>query len=177
MSKNEKFSWTDSCGDASYDEVLLIKWIMDIGNPDVIVRAQVLRNNISNTNSAKLNNKIPKMLKHVKKTMDLIRDLGENHDNLLEDTFNALLSAPNSHFVDFFDKEKLTWQARKKMHTFNTLSEVAKTIYNNIQINQSWDSLDPKDAKILSLTTPVQQLTKPALVTQVDQHPKLEDAA
>ena len=80
---------------------------MDIDNHDVTVGAQVLRNKISNENWATFNNEIPKRLKHAKKTMDLIRDLGETHSNLLTDTFNALLSAPNSRFADFFDKEKL----------------------------------------------------------------------
>ena len=98
MSKIENFSWTDSHGDEFYDGCLLIKLIMDIGNPNVTVGLQVLRNKVSNTNSAKFNNEITKMLKYLKTTMDLIRDLGETPDNLLEDTFNALISAPNSSF-------------------------------------------------------------------------------
>ena len=46
-----------------------------------------------------------------------------------------------------------------------------------MQSNQSWDSLDTKDAKILALKTQIEQLTKTVLVTQVDQDPKSEDTA
>ena len=43
---------------------------------------------------------------------------------------------------------------------FETLVEIAKTIYNNIISNETWDVIDPKNAQILALTNKVEELQK-----------------
>ena len=132
LTDKDKFAWCDSNGDVFYDGPMIIKVMRDACNPDTKVGVQVLRNKITNANSAGYAHDIPKMLKDIKMNMDLIRDLGETHDNLLEDAFNALLSAPNSRFVDYFDKQKLAWQGGTVTCTFQTLSETAKSMCNNM---------------------------------------------
>ena len=64
--------------------------------------------------------------------MILITDQGETHDNLMKDSFNALLNVPNTEFHQYFSLEMMGWQGGTKVHTYEDLAEMAKTIYNNM---------------------------------------------
>ena len=64
-------------------------------NPETKVGSQVLRDKISNSKSAMFDNDVSKMMEHIASTMILVTDQGETHDNLMKDTFNALLTAPS----------------------------------------------------------------------------------
>ena len=102
------------------------------------------------------------MLEHISSTMTNITDLGETHDNLMKDTFDALLSAPNTEFHQYFSLQKLSWQGGTKQFTYDELAHLAKTIYNNMVSSGAWDAVDPKDAKIMALSTQLQQLQTPS---------------
>ena len=78
---------------------MICKIIIGICNLETKVGVQVLRNKIAETKSATFKHKILDMLEHIKSTIDLIKKMGETHDNLLKDTFRALLTAPNTRFV------------------------------------------------------------------------------
>ena len=131
-------------------------------NPETKVGVQSLQDKIIGTKSATLRYNIPDMLEHIKSTMDLIKDMSETHDNLLKDTSGALLIAPNTHFTQFFEYEKILWEARKH-YNYNTLDSMAKTVYNNMHTNKTWNTVDPKDTKILVLHTKI---------TKVKEEPK-----
>ena len=72
--------------------------------------------------------------------MDLIEDIG------------ALLKAPNTHFSRFYIHEKLLWEDGKN-YNFGILDYMVKTVCNNMCCDKKWDSVDPKDAKIIALCT------------------------
>ena len=57
----------------------------------------------------------------------------------------------------FFSQEKMRWEAGK-ICIFESLSEMTKSMYNNIVMNNKWDAVDPKDAQIMALTTKVHEL-------------------
>ena len=154
MNKKKYFTWYETSGEIFYDGLMICKIVMDICNPETKVGVQVLRNKIAETKSATFKHKIPDMLEHIKSTMDLIEEMGETHDNLLKDTFGALLTAPNTRFTQFFEHEKMLWEAGKH-YDFDTLDSMAKTVYNNMCTDQSWNALDPKDAKIVALRTEI----------------------
>ena len=42
---------------------------------------------------------------------------------------------------------------------YETLAELAKSIYNNMILNGSWNAINPKDAQIMALTTKVNELS------------------
>ena len=145
MTIEDCFSWTDDNGDTYYNGVILLFLVMDTVNPTTKVSMQNLRNKIAKANSALFQHDIPEMLKYIKNQYDLIMEMGETHDNLLINTFDAILSALNTQFIMFFSQEKMRWEAGK-VHTFKSLSEIAKSICNNMVTNNKWDAVYPKDA-------------------------------
>jgi len=146
MTMKKKFTWKDSNGDNFYDGLAMAYLIVLECNPETKISVQVLRNLISSTKASEYSNNIPDILQHISSTMDKIVEMGETHDNLMKNTFDALLTAPNTVFHQYFTLEKMSWQGGTKTYTFDQLSEVAKTIYNNMVSNGTWNDVDPKDA-------------------------------
>ena len=157
MIRKKHFTWYTTMGEDFYDRVMMSYLLMDTCNPETKVSIQVLHNKITGTKSADYSYEVPKILDHISSTMDLITELGETYDSLLKDTFDALLSIPNTKFHQFFEMEKLRWESGKQFD-FDSLSNIAKSIYNNMVSNQTWDSVDPKDAQIMALSTEVAAL-------------------
>ena len=98
MMMKKKFTWRDSNEDNFHDGLAMAFIIILECNPETKVSVQVLRNQISGTKASAFSNNIPDMLQHIAGTMDKIIELGETYDNLIKDTFDALLSAPNMVF-------------------------------------------------------------------------------
>ena len=48
-------------------------------------------------------------LEDIASAMTNIKDLGENHDELMKDTLDTLLAAPNTEFHQFLPLEKISW--------------------------------------------------------------------
>ena len=76
--------------------------------------------------------------------------MGETHDNLMKGTFDTLLTSPNTVFRQCFQLENTNWQGGAKMHNFEQLSTVAKSICNNMINSGTWNAADAKDAQILA---------------------------
>ena len=157
MTRKKYFTWYTTMGEDFYDRVMMSYLLMDTCNSETKVSIQVLHNKITGTKSADFSYKVSKMLDHISSMMDLISELGETHDLLFKDTFDALLSISNIRFYQFFEMEKLRWKSGKQFD-FDSLLNIAKSIYNNMVSNQSWDSVDPKDAQIMALTIEVAAL-------------------
>ena len=100
--------------------------------PETKVGVQVLRDKISNTKSVMFDNDVSRMMEHIASTMILITDQGETHDDLMKDSFNALLTVHNTEFHQHFSLEMMEWQGGTKVYTYEDLAKMAKTIYNNM---------------------------------------------
>ena len=129
-------------------------------NPETKVGVQALRCKISNSKSAMFDNCVSKMMEHIAITMMLITDQGETYDNLMKDTFNAFLTVLNTEFHPHFSLEMMEWQGGTNVCTYEDLAEVAKTIYNNMFTAGTWDAVDPKDARIMALSTQLEEISK-----------------
>ena len=110
MTQKDTFTWFDSNGDNVHGGVMMSFLLILECNPETKVGVQVLRNLITNAKSSAFDNNISNMLDHVASTMSRIRDLGETHDNLMKDAFEALPTAPNSECHQYFSLQKLGWQ-------------------------------------------------------------------
>ena len=99
-------------------------------------------------------------------------EIVETHDNLLKDTFDDLLTVPNTICRNYFELENVSWQGGTKTYTYDQLAEVAETTHNDVVSNGTWDSIDHKDAQIMALHTNIDELTKTKqvdLATTVDK--------
>ena len=132
MTQKAAFTWFDSNGDTMHDGVMMAYLIVVECNPETKVGVQILRDSISNAKSSLFAHDVSDMLEHIASTMTNVTDLGETHENLMKDTFDALLTAPNTEFHQRFSLQKLSWQGGTKQFTCDELAHLAKTIYNNV---------------------------------------------
>ena len=86
-----------------------------------------------------------------------IREKGQKHEDFHHDLFKALETVPNSDFAAHVRDEKRKWEIGGTKSSDQLILEVV-TIYNNAVASNRWETKDPKDAKILALTTQVEQL-------------------
>ena len=68
------------------------------------------------------------------------------------DTYTALLSGKNDVFNNFVQRGKDEWELGKDQN-FEDVMENATIKYNNMVKQKLWSQTDPKDTKILALTT------------------------
>ena len=113
---------------------------------------------MSSAKALALNENIPEMLEYIASVMDGIREMDETHDNLMKNTFDALLTVPNAMFRQLFQLEKMSWQGGTKTHDFDQLSTVAKSIYNKMITSGAWNAAETKDAQMLELPAKIEEL-------------------
>ena len=93
------------------------------------------------------------MQKHYKK----IIDKGFKHDDYLLNLYNALKPVPNKSFKKWVTNDNQAWELGSKK-TPSELITNAVTLYNNAVHSKSWNRPDPKDSKIIALTTQLEKL-------------------
>ena len=101
-----------------------------------------------------------------------IEEKGQTHQDYQLDLFNALQTVPNPDFAAFICDERQAWEIEGEKKPDQIIAE-ALTIYNDAVSADRWDNKDPKDAKILALTTQVETLVEAqklysAMVTSKD---------
>ena len=101
----KKFMWKDSNGDNFYDGFAMEFLIELECKLETKASVQVLRDQISSAKVLALNSNIPDMLEHITSVMVRIREIGETHDNLMKDAFDALLTIPNTACHQYFQPE------------------------------------------------------------------------
>ena len=72
---------------------------------------------------------------------------------------NALATIPNASFKSFVRTERQKWELGGNKTAREIISE-SLTIYNDAVSAHTWTTTDPKDAKIIALTTKVDKLLK-----------------
>ena len=88
-----------------------------------------------------------------------IQEKGQTHENYVLDLFNALSTVPNSDFAAHIRDERRAWElGMDKSH--EEIVAKAVTIYNNAVSANRREEKDPKDAKILALTTRIDELVE-----------------
>ena len=81
----------------------------------------------------------------------LITEMNDRHDDVVLDTYIALLLGKNDIFNNFVQRGKDDWELGKDQ-TFDDVMENATVKYNNMVKQKLWSQTDSKDAKILALT-------------------------
>ena len=75
---------------------MILFLVIDTVDLTIKVGAQNLRNKIAKANLALFQHNISEMQKYIKNQYDLIIEIGETHENLSINTFDAILSTPNT---------------------------------------------------------------------------------
>ena len=86
-----------------------------------------------------------------------ITEKGQTHEDYILDLFNNLASMPNSDFLAHIRDEQRAWELGEDKKYDEVIAK-SITIYNNAVSVEIWKEKDPKDAKILVLTTGIDEL-------------------
>ena len=159
--RKKEFAFYDSRGYENIDGACLLKAIFDKIDPNVIVGVDLLRQKIEQTKLHQFKNNVDDMLTSIEESYQKIIENRSSCESIRRYTINALLSGPNDDFNRFIkgikdDIDSQTGVNRNLRHDQIILA--ARSKYNNMEATGEWSKVDPKDAKILALTTRLESL-------------------
>ena len=154
--KEGKYKWTGN-GKVEYDGPTILWLLLQSCNPSTRVGVSELKTDLRQATSAKFKHNVKDLTDYMSSTYREITEKGQQHQDYLLDLFNALGTVSNSDFAAFVREERQSWEIGGAKDADQLIAE-ALTIYNNAVSANRWEYSDPKDAKILALTTKVDQL-------------------
>lgn len=162
------FSWLDgTTGEYNYDGPTILHILMASVNPNTRVGVSGLKEKIRMAKMGAFNHNVKDMLTDIASNYNLIVEQGFSHDDIIMDTFNALLTSKNMEFTTYIQRHKDEWEEGKS-YTLDAISIDAVNKFNNMVHQKLWNKADPKDAKLLALTTEVQDLKSQLKCTAVE---------
>ena len=156
--KSSKYTWTGQ-GDEEIDGPAILWILMQTCNPSTRVGVSELKEELRSANSAKFGHDIQKLTDFMSSKYREIKEKGQTHEDMILDVFNAFKTVPNPDFAAHVRDERKNWELGGDKDVDQIMSE-ALIIYNNAITANRWRTSDPKDAKILALTTQVEKLVE-----------------
>ena len=154
--KESKYKWSGH-GKVEYDGPTILRLLLQSCNPSTRVGVLELKTDLREADSAKFKHNVKDLTDYMSSKYREIQEKGQQHQDYLLDLFNALKTVPNSDFAAFVRDERQAWEIRGTKDADQLIAKCL-TIYNNAVSSNRWEYSDPKDAKILALTTKVNQL-------------------
>jgi len=151
-----KYTWTNANKD-ELDGPTMLWLLLQSCNPSTRVGISELKTDLRNATSSKFQHNVKTLTDYLSSKYREIEERGQEHQDFLLDLFNALQTVPNPDFAAKIRDERQAWEIGGDKPADQIIAE-ALTIYNNAVSQNRWDNKDPKDAKIMALTTEVQQL-------------------
>jgi hypothetical protein len=157
--KESLYLWKSSTGEFFYDGGTMLQILVEKVNPTTRVGVVNLKDKIRNCKLANFGHNVRDMLDNIISLNDEIEERGFTHDDLVYDIFQALLSGNNEAFSSFVQRKKDDWDIGNDM-TSDEIVTSAVQKYNNMVMQKTWKQTESKNAKIVALTTQVQNLEK-----------------
>jgi len=161
--RKKEFAFYDSRGYENIDGACLLKAIYDKIDPNVIVGVELLRTKIEQTKLHQFKNNVDDMLTSIEESYQKIVENKSSCESIRRYTINALLSGPNADFNRFIKNIKDDIDSQTGVNKdlpYDQIILAARSKYNNMEATGEWGQVDPKDAKILALTTRLECLEK-----------------
>ena len=152
------YQWINSQGQSEFDGPTVVWYIIHIVKPTTVVGVSQYKTLIGQARLPAFNHNVRDMLTKMEQDYQHIIMEGQKHEDYLLHIFNALGSSKNDEFRTYIAGLKRDWESGEKEFTPDSLSCKALRVYNNMVSNNEWNSQDPKDTKIMALTTSVTKL-------------------
>ena len=156
--KSSKYTWSGH-GDEEMDGPTILWILMQTYNPSTRVGVSELKEELRSATSAKFGHDIQKLTDFMSSKYRKIKEKGQRHEDMILDVFNAFKTVPNPDFAAHVRDERKRWELGGDKDLDQIMSE-ALIIYNNAITANRWQTTDPKDAKIVALTTQVEKLVE-----------------
>ena len=159
--KKKDFSFTDSNGAEKLDGPIMLWFVLNRINPSIIVGVEKYRKKLQNLRMHMVKNDVNEMCDKIEEYMNLLTKLEGTCESIDRYTYEALISGPNDQFNAFLqrindDIESASGYYRD--YDWTDIISACRTKANNMQSTGNMDKVDPRDAKILALTTKVEEL-------------------
>ena len=160
--KKSMFSFLDaSTGTVSLDGPTMLKIALAKFDPNVVVGIEIQRQKLETIKLHTFKNNVDEMCDEIEGIMKMIMGCGKDCESIRRYTITALLSGPNAKFNSFIDRLNDDIESQtgvNKAMDWRDIIDAARIKYNNMNSANSWDTVDPRDAKLLALTTQIETL-------------------
>lgn len=161
--QSDKFTFIDTSGNAKEDGPTKLFLILKDQDPSTLVNIENHRSSIESAKLQDYKNNVKEMISDIQKHHKIILDNGSEYDDstYLRHIYQALVSGPNDKFNNKINDIWSDVQSGLGYHAKIKPSELlltANTYYNNLVSDKSWDKVDPDKARIMALTTELEQL-------------------
>lgn len=156
--KKKYYTWTASNGETYLDGVTMLQICITIIRPTTRVGVSSVKDAIRDCKLSSFSHNVADMLDHISSLLEQIEDQGGTHDDIVYDTFAALLTTKNDTYRNFVAGLKDDWDTGTEDFDLDSLSARALAKYNNMAKDKSWSTSSEKDSKIVALTTKVEML-------------------
>ena len=156
--KAKLFTWKGH-GEEEMDGPTILWLLLQICNPSTRVGVAELKDDLRKATLAKFQNNVKLLTDYMSSKYRNIQEKGQSHEDYILDLFNALASVPNSDFSALIRDERRNWELGADKSPDEIIAK-AVPIYNNAVSASRWEEKDPKDAKILALTTRIDELVE-----------------
>ena len=166
--KSKQFTWSGH-GDEEIDGPTLRWLLLQMCNPSTRVGVAELKDDLRKATSAKFQHNVKELTDYMSSKYRNIQEKGQNHEDYILDLFNALDMVPNSDFSAHIRFERRAWEMGADK-SYDEIIVKAVTLYNNAVSANRWSEKDPKDAKIMALTTRLEALIEDKMAAFTTDH-------
>ena len=160
--EKEEFEFIDTAtGDIVFDGIIMLFLALNKYDPSVVVGVECLRIKLETIRLHAYKNNVKELSKDFQRTVKDIRRLGGTCESTRRYLMTALMSGPNAKFNSYIDRINDDIEAKSgpyKDFTVESIMSAATTKYETMDRTGDWSKVDPRDAKLLALTTEASSL-------------------
>ena len=160
--QKEEFEFIDAAtGDIVFDGIIMLFLALNKYDPSVVVGIECLRIKLETIRLHGYKNNVKELSKDFQRTVKDIRRLGGTCESTCRYLMTALMSGPNAKFNSYIDRINDDIEAKSgpyKDFTVESIMSAATTKYETMDRTGDWSKVDPRDAKLLALTTEASSL-------------------
>ena len=163
------YEWRDpKTSEIEEDGATMLKVLIDYMKPSVRSGLKEFKTIIQRAEAKLYENNPVKMITAMESAYDEITvKQGGSYDSFVDDLFRALKTFPNKIFTDFIIRMEDNYESEPGSKVsdkeINKMTRLVRNKYNNMFHNKTWNCVDPSDAKILALTTSLEEVKQELL--------------
>ena len=159
------YTFQDADGNLKQDGPTMLLMLLRKVDPSTAVSIENHRTAIEGAKMQAFKNDVAELISFLEHHHKAIIENGGSYDEetLRRHALNALSSGPNSKFNDFIETITRDIASGIGPHAKITTRELfmsSETYYNNLVSQEQWIKVDPKDARIMALTSELDKLKK-----------------
>ena len=158
------YEWRDpKTGEIDEDGATMLKVLVDYMKPSVRADLKEFKSIITRAEAKLYDSNPVKMVTAMESAYhEITVKQGGSFDSFIDELFRAPKTFPNKIFTDYIVRLEDDYESEPGSKVtdkeINQMTRDVKNKYNNMYHNKTWNYVDPSDAKILALTTSLEEV-------------------